>query len=584
MLVFPVLQSPNKQVTKLNRMESPFLVLQLVVLSIIFPTVDSVSDMFFCWNLATADFLSSKVWAALVALPILLNFAFTVAAYLKSPIEPRWGKWLDRAALIFQVWPQFFVFTIVFDILTKKSTWAKRRDYYNKNVSTIEPFVEAFFQVVIKLCLWTVFKQPHMESAMGGENPLFDTALERMFFYFTISSSMVTSLMGCIRFFKEGPVRFLPEGPAAGFFTLKYLLTFVSVFFNATAKVILLLLMVFYSLGVYGVVTPDRDGLELVGTKQQPRCDCFGMVQACRDGSFQLRRHNSSEVQLSKSWSEEESSSHQDWRVFERLEGNKVIMFWDSDLGRWWDGKDACLQRRTSCTIQPLKNFCGYSACKGTRIYCEDVIDILTFSRLLAVALWFSFNILPQILLASLVLFISEKKAFLRVALLFPELILSPYLTNIMFGPQFGISKSKTQPSHVIQMKKSLCWVNVLLSILGQVPTFYVLYSYLEEINEKATFASFLVYGYSNPLRRNSRGLFIPPYLAILSLLLAIVSLLPLLHLDNLTTSSNSFLAPLRPRRVAVTVAGLKELQRPKKNSKDQQLLHLYLQERNNDK
>ena len=133
-------------------------------------------------------------------------------------------------------------------------------------------------------------------------------------------------------------------------------------------------------------------------------------------------------------------------------------------------------------------------------------------------------------------------------------------------------------------MKKSLCWVNVLLSILGQVPTFYVLYSYLEEINEKATFASFLVYGYSNPLRRNSSGLFIPPYLAILSQLLAILSLLLLLHLDNFLTSSNSFLAPLRPRRVAVTVAGLKELQRPKKNSKDQQLLHLYLQERNNDK
>ena len=292
------------------------------------------------------------------------------------------------------------------------------------------------------------------------------------------------------------------------------------------------------------------------------------MVQACRDGSFQLRRHrNISAKRLSETWTQAKTSSHRQWRVFERLEGNAVLMFWDSDLGRWWDGKAKCLEERSGCTIQPLKNFCGYSACKGTRIYCTDKINILTYSRLLAVSLWFLFNILPQILLASLFLLITERKAFLRVFLLFPELILSPYLTNIMFGPQIGILNSKSQPIHVIQMKKSLCWVNVLLSVLGQIPTFYFLFAYLEEINQKASFTNFLMHGYSNPLRKDSSASFIPPYMAILSLSLAILTLALLIHLDNfLSATPNSFLVPLLRHQVSITPKGLRELEGPEKD------------------
>ena len=566
-------------------MENLFIVLQLVVFNIILPTVDSLSDMIFCGKLASVDFHSSKTWAALVALPVVLNFLFTVAAYSKSPFKSRWNIWGERVALILQVWPQYFAFTIIYDIVMNGDGWTARREYYNRNISTIEPFVEAFFQVVVKLCIWTVFTQLHLESAQGAVNPLFDTTPERIYFYFSITSSMVTSLMGCIRFFKESPVRFLPqEGPVAGFLTLNYLLTFASVFFNAVAKVILLLLMVFYSLGVYGVLTPslaDRNGLDLVGTRNDTMCNEFAMVQACRDGSFQLRRHNISEKQLSKTWTQAKTSSHSQWRVFERLEGNAVFMFWDSDLDRWWDGKEKCLKERSECTIQPLKNFCGYSACKGTRIYCTDKINVLTYSRLLAVSLWFIFNILPQILIASIFLLITEKKAFLRVFLLFPELILSPYLTNVMFGPQIGILNSKSQPIHVIQMKKSLCWVNVILSVLGQIPTFYFLFSYLEEINQKASFTNFLMHGYSNPLRRDSNASFIPPYMAILSLSLAIITLALLFHLDNFLTSPNSFLVPLHRHAVSITPKGIMELEGPKKD-KDQSAVNLgYLKDSN---
>ena len=154
--------------------------------------------------------------------------------------------------------------------------------------------------------------------------------------------------------------------------------------------------------------------------------------------------------------------------------------------------------------------------------------------------------------------------------ILFPELIFAPYLTNVMFGPQIEVLIGKTQPNHVIQMKKSLCWVNVLLSLLGQVPTFYFLYSYLEEINPKANFLQFLMHGFSNPLRRDANASFIPPYVAILSLGIAIVTLALLIHVDSFLESSHPFLAPIVRHQVSVTPQGLEEMEHKPESHENQ--------------
>ena len=154
--------------------------------------------------------------------------------------------------------------------------------------------------------------------------------------------------------------------------------------------------------------------------------------------------------------------------------------------------------------------------------------------------------------------------------ILFPELIFAPYLTNVMFGPQIGVLIGKTQPNHVIQMKKSLCWVNVLLSLLGQVPTFYFLYTYLEEIYPKVNFLQFLMHGFSNPLRRDVNASFIPPYVAILSLGIAIVTLTLLIHVDSFLESSHPFLAPIVRYQVSVTSQGLEEMEHKPESHENQ--------------
>ena len=126
-------------------MENCFTLFQLVVFNLILPTIDNFSDMFFCGQLATADFHSSGTWAFLVALPVFLNFVFTVAAYRNSPFPARWNSWVEKMALVLQVWPQYFALTIIVDIIKKKPGRESRRLYYNKNISTIEPFVEVKF-------------------------------------------------------------------------------------------------------------------------------------------------------------------------------------------------------------------------------------------------------------------------------------------------------------------------------------------------------------------------------------------------------------------------------------------------------
>ena len=149
----------------------------------------------------------------------------------------------------------------------------KKRSYYMRNISTFEPFIESVSQLIIKLCIWTFFHQDHLEKFQGDVNPLFKETWEQHFFVLTTCVSGLASVLGIIRFFKEGPVRFLPQtGALNGVFNFKFILTFFAILFNALAKILLLIIMLYYSLGVLAVFTNPPIGLDLVGTVSKPGC------------------------------------------------------------------------------------------------------------------------------------------------------------------------------------------------------------------------------------------------------------------------------------------------------------------------
>ena len=77
-----------------------FLLVQLLIFNIVMPTVDLVSDTYLCVKLLLAG---HPLWAAAVAMPMVINALFTAAAWHRCP-HPSWShRSLDWATLLLQV-------------------------------------------------------------------------------------------------------------------------------------------------------------------------------------------------------------------------------------------------------------------------------------------------------------------------------------------------------------------------------------------------------------------------------------------------------------------------------------------------
>ena len=436
-----------------------------------------------------------------------------------------------------------------------KTGWRDRREYYTRNISTLEPFLESLPQLVIKSCIWTFFKQRNLENIQGNNNPLFSDGVEAYFFYFSICLSALGTILGVVRFFKDSPVRFLPQtGPLDGFFTLKYLLAFFSVLCNAAAKVQLLVLMMFYSLGVFQVLSPPhQNGLDLVGSVSHPRCDNLTLLQLCEDG-FQVRPQvlETNPERMRVNW---DGEGDPEWRVFRRAENNGVITFWNTRLSQWMEGQyDTCLKDQTKCQTGKTNN-CGGPK-ESLTLYCsDDNLSTVTISRLVSLGVWLLLNVIPQFLFASITLFLTQKKGFLHVAMHFPELLASPFITNIMFGPQDTFWCGKPKSILIIKMKRKLTWCSVIISVTGQVVSLFLMSKYYTDIYDSRhhTFTTFLSDGYL-PFYTD----FFPPITVLVCLGMSVVSLYVLIHLDDWGTSDIPFLAPLYCYDIQLTAQGIK--------------------------
>ena len=440
----------------------------------------------------------------------------------------------------------------------------ERRTYFKRNVSTLEPFLESLPQLIIKACVWTFFSQMHLES-IQRENPLFDGTTAN-FFYFTFGVSALSSVLGIIRFFKDGPARFLPQtGPVDGFLTFTFILTFFSVFLHLTSKVLLCTLMMFNALGVIQVIFPEQPpGIIIVGTASKPLCNNLTLVNACDDGSFQVRPQIPDPNNHTLKWASEE------WRVFIREPGptfNGVHVFWDADQSRWTEGFDACLTDSCKCSGD-ISNNCGTLS----RMYCSDNVSIVTWSRLVTFAIWALLNVIPQFVLAVSVLFIASITGFVKSSLHFPELLMSPCVANIVFAPQNDGWKCKPKTAVKIRMNKLLSWVNVFISVIGQLASLLILFFHFRNISpNNLTFANFLSHG-STTIHSDNKSDFIPPYSALICLVISIILLTVLFYHEHIVcllvctcassvctciSSEHPFLAPLECQAVQITSNGL---------------------------
>ena len=443
-----------------------------------------------------------------------------------------------------------------------------------RNISTFEPFVESITQLIIKLCIWTFFHQDHLEKFQGDVNPLFKETWEQHFFVFTTCVSGLASVLGIVRFFKEGPVRFLPQAAALnGVFTFKFILSFFAILFNALAKILLLIIMLYYSLGVLEVFTNPPVGLHLVGTNSEPKCSNITIVQAClRDNTFQVRTHFPDEkYKRGVNWSKPEP----EWRVFLRDENIPVRIFWDANKEDWVEAwVESCLTT-WNCELcyWGLSNNCGTS--ESIRAYCSETVNIVTLSRLVAFSIWFGLNILPQFLLATLVLLSIDVKGTFQTFLHFPELMLSPTITNMVFGPGDILWKCKSkQFDKTVRLSPELCWINNFLSLFGNVASLVILY--LQFCQADPLYRCLNTMGFWDFLKiggKNENNIIaLPPGLVILFHLLSVLLSAFVIHFNSYqsSTSNCSFWSPLECQEIGISscVQRLEDPQGPTDNPK----------------
>ena len=457
------------------------------------------------------------------------------------------------------MWPQYLCLSIAFEIVSGKEGWRQRWNYYLRYISTLEPFLESTAQLVIKLCIWTFFNQAHLERERE-ENPLIDETGE-LFFYFSTCVSALASVLGIIRFFKDGPVRFLPQtGPVGGIITLKFLFTFLAVLLSSASKILLLVLMLFYSLGVLPVLLqPPSIGIDLVGTTSEPKCSDLSLVQACGDASFQVKLHSPDPETV--------IPSDPGWRVFLREEDQGVRMWWNATDSQWWEGSKVCVNAPTlrggSCD-RGLPNNCGGSS----TLYCTDPVtigslqfnvSIVTVSRIISASLWLSLNLFPPYLVAVLAILVTDVKGTFKSVLHSPQLMLSPLLTNITFGPKDLFWQCKSEKSNKIGVSQGLYWINCLASFLGQIISLHLLYVHYRQADPSRReeriphFGQYLTQGYDTDSRRNFNLDFVPPGLVLLFHMLSVAFFAIVIHIQTWKSPTCSFLAPLDCQNIPIT-------------------------------
>merc|ERR1712107_219120 len=133
-----------------------FLLLKILILGATIPTVDTYLDLGLCWNLYMGG---HYLWSFAILLPVLLCFVFTSFAFCQFPFQLSYHQYIGIPALILQVWPQYVCLSIAYEVLSGKEGWRTKWEYYSRNISTLEPFLESSVQLVIKLCIWTFFAQ-----------------------------------------------------------------------------------------------------------------------------------------------------------------------------------------------------------------------------------------------------------------------------------------------------------------------------------------------------------------------------------------------------------------------------------------
>ena len=127
-----------------------------------------------------------------------------------------------------------------------------------------------------------------------------------------------------------------------------------------------------------------------------------------------------------------------------------------------------------------------------------------------------------------------------------------------MFGPKDTFQWcDQFKNSPIIQFRRKLTWVSVMISVLGQFCSLWLMSTYYTDVfaGRDRRFGDFLVHGYlpDSPA-------FIPPCLPVACLAVSVLLLAFMMHLDCWRTFKHPFLASIKCQAIEITAKGYTEL------------------------
>ena len=235
-----------------------FLILRHLVLGIILPTADTFSDI----NFAISAFSTQNPRIGIsMLLPVILNLAFNIYFWMVTKFDSETERRFTWLLIIMNVWPQYQVLKLIVSIVRGKDNWKNRQEKIRRDLSYIEPFIEAVPQYFIALGVFGMlvsrdaWEQYGMKIAeIGILNIVFqdstsiwqrkeDNKITEVFgkdtlgisntimFPLSLAVSFITSIRSVTDYLQNGPIKISSENKLCNIFILIAKVIYVSIEF-----------------------------------------------------------------------------------------------------------------------------------------------------------------------------------------------------------------------------------------------------------------------------------------------------------------------------------------------------------------
>jgi len=190
-------------------------ILALLVLCMLVPSWDVYSD----WAVTIKFFLDGYTrYGLAMMVPQILNMVFTF--YIWTKLERGTSARYSWVLVIAQCWPQFCAARIICMIIKGEERWRGEKKTFDSRIGTLEPYTESLPAVIILSAIWVTETKIKGNEDWDSEGDR--TSLPYIIWVSAYVSSIMTASFGMIKFFKNGPVEFLPStGKFDGYLTWK---------------------------------------------------------------------------------------------------------------------------------------------------------------------------------------------------------------------------------------------------------------------------------------------------------------------------------------------------------------------------